>query len=316
MRFFTLLCILSLAVCSLPAQDTRGTISGIVIDQQAAVVPGASVTVTNADTGVTTSLTTNETGAYEARLLTAGTYEVVAESPGFRRSVRPGIDVRMGQQIQIDMELQLGDVAESVTVTGETPILDTSTVASGKVLTTNELTNLPMIANSAALFIRLAPGVDVQPQTQYLTAGMTGGGSSFYMPLNIGANEWTLDGAPIAGGTGLAWMPGIDELAEFKIETSNFDAAFGHSAGLNVSFSSKSGTNDFHGTGTYQYWNNRWNAASFFRKQEYYRQINRGRGRWGHRIGDQLRDEPLQQAGHSNNWTVGLSGPVFIPKAV
>lgn len=201
MRLCRLFLILLLAACSLSAQESRGMISGIVTDAQAAAIPGASVTVTNTGTGVPTPLTTNATGYYEAPLLTAGTYQVSVESPGFNRSVRSGLTLGLGQQLRIDMELRVGDVTESVTVTGEAPILDTSTVTSGKVLTTRELTNLPMMTNSAALFARLAPGVSVQNQTQYLTSGMTGGGSSYYMPLQIGANEWTFDGAPIAGGS-------------------------------------------------------------------------------------------------------------------
>src|SRR6185503_21027042 len=97
-------------------------------------------------------------------------------------------------------------------------------------------------------------------------------------------------------------------------ETSNFDAAFGHSTGLNISMSSKSGANALHGSATYQYFNQRWNAASFFVKQSRYAQIASLRAAGNIAQADSLADSPMVPPGHTNNMAGTVSGPVYIPK--
>ena len=261
-------------VCSSFAQDTRGTISGTVTDPGGAAVVGAAVAVTNTETNVTTRLTTNESGYYEAPLLLPGRYNVSVESAGFKRIVRPGITLAMRAQIRIDIKLEVGALNESITITGESPILDTSSMTSGKALTTREIMDLPVLTNNIVLMARLAPGVVNQGTTQFLTQGMVGGGSGFFAPLSLGQNEWSIDGAPNLGSGGIAFMPFTDQIAEFKIDTTSFDASVGHSIGLSVALSTKSGTNSLHGSGTEQYWNTRWNAASFFVKQQYFQSID------------------------------------------
>src|SRR5689334_3210756 len=125
-------------VIGLYAQDTRGKISGTVTDPQAAPIVGAAVTVTNTDTNVSTPLSTNESGYYEAPLLIPGGYRVTVEAPGFKKTVRSNLVLAMREEIRADIQLEVGAVSESITITAESPILDTSTVATGKVLTTRE----------------------------------------------------------------------------------------------------------------------------------------------------------------------------------
>ena len=245
------------------AQDTRGKFYGTVTDSQAAVVPGASVTVTNVEAGTTTRLTTNASGYYEAQLLLPGNYSITIESAGFKKSVRTGMTLGLGEQLQMDLQLEVGGSAELITVTGEAPMLDTSTVTTGRALTNREVMDLPVLGNNITMLTRLAPGVQVPGTTQFLVSGQIGGGSAYNMPGNVGGNEWSLDGASTNGtDRRVSFMPSPDIIDEFKIETSNFDASFGHSTGLNISMSSKSGANALHGTATYQYMNQRWNAAS------------------------------------------------------
>ncbi|MGH9658011.1 MAG: carboxypeptidase-like regulatory domain-containing protein, partial [Bryobacteraceae bacterium] len=112
----------------LDAQDTRGNISGTVTDPQAAVISAAAVTVANTGTGVTVRLSTNASGYYEAPLLLPGSYSITVESPGFKKSVRSGVTLGLGEQLQINFLLEVGGTTESVTVTAEAPMLDTSTV--------------------------------------------------------------------------------------------------------------------------------------------------------------------------------------------
>ena len=111
-------------------------------------------------------------------------------------------------------------------------------------------------------------------------------------------------------------MPSPDIIDEFKIETSNFDASFGHATGLGISMSTKSGSNAVHGTGTFQYMNQDWNAASFFVKQGRYQQIAAARAAGNIALADELATKPMLPPGTTKNYQATISGPVYIPKVV
>ena len=297
------------------AQDTRGAISGTVTDQQGASVSGAHVTVTNTDTNVALQFSTNSTGFYEARLLQPGNYQVGAEGSGFKKFVRAGLVVGLGQQLTIDMKLEVGSINESVTVSGESPILETDSVSTGRALSTRELMDLPVLTNNIILQAMLAPGVQSPGTTQYLSQGQVGGSSgSYFSPGNVGGNEWTVDGQPNQGsGRNAAFTPNTDMVEEFKVETSNFDASFGHSTGLNLQISTKAGTNRYHGTLTEQYLNAHWNAAGFFVKQNYYSKIAAARSAGNNALADSLAASAITPGGHDNNFGATFGGPVRIP---
>src|SRR5260370_920298 len=103
---------------------------------------------------------------------------------------------------------------------------------------------------------------------------------------------------------------------EYKIDTTSFDASVGHSIGLNIAFSTKSGTNSLHGSGTEQYWNTRWNAASFFVKQKYFQNIDAANAAGNTALASQLASQPMQPGGHANDYGFTLGGPVYIPKVL
>lgn len=314
MRLLSGLICLSMATMSL-AQDTRGNISGTVSDAQGAIIPGAAVTVANTGTGTSARLLTNSSGYYEAPLLLPGSYSVTVEMQGFKRLVRSGLTVGLSERLQIDLMLEVGGTTESVTVTSEAPILDTSSVSTGRQMTNREIMDLPVLGNNVSMLARIAPGVQVPGTTQFLVQGQVGGGSGYSMPGGVGGNEWSMDGASTNGtDRRVAIMPSPDIVDEFKIETSNFDAAFGHATGLSISVSTKSGANSVHGSATYQYINQRWNAASFFVKQARYNQIAALRAAGDTAGADRLADTPMLPAGHTNNYHGTISGPVYIPK--
>ncbi|MBM3785154.1 MAG: carboxypeptidase regulatory-like domain-containing protein [Acidobacteria bacterium] len=303
-----------IAAVPLAAQDTRGSINGTVTDPQAAVVAGAKVTVTNTGTNVSVSLTTNASGYYEAPLLIPGAYSVAAEMQGFKRVVRSGISVGIAEQLRIDIPLEVGGATESVTISAEAPILDTSTVATGRSMTNREIMDLPVLGNNITMLTRFAPGVQVPGTTQFLVQGQVGGGSGYNMPGNVGGNEWSLDGGSTNGtNRRVSLMPSPDVVDEFRIETSNFDAAFGHATGLNISMSTKSGNNAYHGSATYQYLNQRWNAVPFFTKQTRATQIAVAQSAGNTALVNELRQRPLLAAGHTNNLHGTASGPLIIP---
>ena len=115
-------------VCIAPAQDIRGTISGTVTDPQGTNIVDAIVVVTRTDTNVSTTLTTNSSGFYEAPLLLAGPYQVTVEARGFKKAVRPNLVLAMRGELKIDIQLEVGSLTDSITITSESPMLDTSTV--------------------------------------------------------------------------------------------------------------------------------------------------------------------------------------------
>jgi len=313
MRVLAFLCLLG--PCLLSAQDTRGSIFGTVTDPQNAAIAEAAVVVTNTGTGTSARLTTNATGYYEAPLLLPGSYSITVEAAGFKKQLRSGLTLELREQLQINFQMEVGAIAESITVTAEAPMLDTSTVSTGRAVTNREIMDLPVLGNNIMMLTRFAPGVQVPGTTQFLIQGQVGGGSGYYAPGNVGGNEWSIDGASTNGtDRRVSIMPSPDIIDEFKIETSNFDAAFGHATGLNISVSTKSGVNDFHGTGTYQYINQRWNAASFFVKKGRYQQIAAAHAAGNIALADELAKRPMLPAGHTNNYHTTISGPVRIPK--
>jgi len=116
------------------AQETRGDISGRVVDPQGALVADAVVTVTDLDTRITNKLKTNSSGYYLAPLLLPGNYAVTVEAVGFKRSLRTGLILSVGQHMDLDLTLEVGAVSESVAVTGEAPMLDTASATAGQTL--------------------------------------------------------------------------------------------------------------------------------------------------------------------------------------
>lgn len=194
-------------------------------------------------------------------------------------------------------------------------MLETNSVSTGRAMTHREVMDLPVIGNNVMALTRMAPGVQVPGTTQFLVQGQVGGGSAYNAPGNVGGNEWSIDGASTNGTNRRASiMPSPDVIDEFKIETSNFDAAFGHATGLSISMSTKSGANALHGSGTYQYINQRWNAASFFVKQSRYAQIAAAHAAGNNALADDLAARPMLPPGHTNNFHGTISGPVYIPK--
>lgn len=297
------------------AQDTRGQIAGTVIDAQSAIVAGAAVTIVNTGTNTSVVLATNPSGYFEAPLLLSGTYTVTVEMAGFKRHVRSGVTLGIGEQVRLDLQLEVGATTESITIQAEAPMLETSSVSTGRAMTHREVMDLPVLGNNITMLTRFSPGVQVPGTTQFLVQGQVGGGSGYSAAGGVGGNEWSMDGASTNGtDRRVSFMPSPDVVDEFRIETSNFDAAFGHATGLNISMSTKSGANAYHGSATYQYINQRWNAASFFVKKARYEQIATLRNAGNFREADALAATPMLPAGHTNNAHATISGPIRIPK--
>lgn len=239
-------------LCFVPilwGQIDTGAIQGIVQDPQHAVIPGAHVTVINLGTNQKHKLTTDSKGFYHAADLNVGTYEIRVRDAGFRTSIRKGITISVSQIARVDFTLRLGEARQEIVVTGHGPLLESETAAAGDVISGQAITGLPLNGRQYIQLARLTPGV-LQPP-----AGGKGGISAFVANgVWDDMNDFELDGmdnnARVPGlqqNTYDVARPSVDALAQFKVETHNFSAQFGHAGGAVINASIKSGTNQFHG---------------------------------------------------------------------
>jgi hypothetical protein len=306
----------SLGICGLAlfvalpaaAQEARGAITGRVSDPSGGVIPGATVTVTNTATNESRRLTTNETGYYEANFLEPSAYTVAVESGGFKRVVRSGITVNVSTRLEINITMEVGAVAETIEVTAEAPLLETTTASGGRVLDSKNIINLPFSDLNPFALTALAPGMQWTGQPEYRRPFDNGGTSAFNTMGGVGQNEYTIDGMTVTGtGRRVGFTPPADSVSEFKLETSNFDAAQGFTSGASINVSSRSGTNRLTGSLFNQHWQQRWNATGHF-----------ARTLWEERVrsGAISPDTQKQATGRSNNYGISASGPVYIPKLV
>ncbi len=291
---------------SLSAQESRGAITGRVKDTQNAVIAGARVAVTNTATNETRRVVTNDTGYYEVNFLEPSIYSVAVEASGFKKLLRSGLTVNVGSRLEIDLTLDVGQVVETVEVTAEAPLLETTTASGGRVLDQRELINLPFSDLNPFALTALAPGMQWTGQPEYRRPFDNGGTSSFNTMGGVGQNEYTIDGMTVTGtGRRVGYTPPADSITEFKLETSNFDASQGFTSGAAINVSSRSGSNTLHGSVFNQHWQQRWNATGHFARENWNAAVAAGR------ISP---DTQKQATGRSNNYGINASGPVYLPK--
>jgi hypothetical protein len=287
------------------SQETRGSITGKIIDPQGAVIPGAQVVVTNIETNTVSRTVSNETGYFETNLLIPGLYSVTAEAAGFKKTVRSGLTLSVAGRIDVELQMQVGQLAETVEVTAEAPLLDTSTASGGRVIDNRQIMQLPFSDLNPFVLAGLAPGMQWTGQPAYRRPFDNGGTSAFNTAGNVGSNEYTIDGAPNTNGRQVAYVPPSDAVEEFKLETANFDASYGHTSGATINVMTKAGTNDYHGTLYDQHWQQRLNATNHFRRLAWENRV---------RSGEISEDTPKQAAGRQNYFGGTIGGPVRIPK--
>ncbi|MGB7068883.1 MAG: carboxypeptidase-like regulatory domain-containing protein [Pyrinomonadaceae bacterium] len=296
-------------------QETRGSIFGVVTDSSGSVVAGADVTVTNVSTNVANRVQTNDSGYYEALLLLPGDYEVSAETAGFKKIVRKGINLSVGGRARTDLLLEIGEVSETVTVTADTPLIETSAVTAGRIIDNRSVRDLPTLNNNTTLLTIFTPGVQVGNVFGYTNPAFTFLGDSVGLGSKVGGNDFSIDGVQSrADRRRVAFQPHPDTVAEFRVETANFDASSGASSGLRVSTQTKSGTNEFHGSASWQHWRSSWNAVPYFVKKNF----NERRAR-ELASGDPNRIElenrlELVPNQSSNNYAFAIGGPIYLPR--
>src|ERR1700682_5311221 len=222
-RAFVLCCLISAAAWS---QEFRATITGRVVDVQNAVVAGAKITITLVATGSKSETTSGSDGSYTVPFLPPGLYRVEAQGSGFKRYVRDGLDVNAGERIGLDIRLELGQLTESVTVTAEAPMLDTSSATTGQVISSNQVENMPMNGRTPLVLAQLAFGVvpnsDPKFNRPFEIAAPPGSSMGGAPPQN---NELLVDGAPdTTWDLRVSYNPPVDAVQEVRVHVFEADA--------------------------------------------------------------------------------------------
>jgi Carboxypeptidase regulatory-like domain/TonB dependent receptor len=256
---------------SVYGQSTYGTVDGTVLDASGAAVSGANVTLTNTGTQEKHTQTTGDTGAYQFVNVIPGGYRLDVEKSGFKHFARTNVTVQVQQDTHIDASLTVGQVAETVEVTAETPLLQAETSSLGQVVEQRKANELPLNGRNIFNLITISPGAVAQ--------GGSGGSPVGQNPFSWGnyqiggsfANQGAeyLDGQPLnIGYINLPIViPTQDSIGEYKVQYSNLGAEWGKFSGGIVNLSTKSGTNSWHGS-AYEYFRNKvLNANEYFNKQ-------------------------------------------------
>ncbi len=257
--------LLGLAACGcLLAQNAQ--VTGTVSDVSGAVVPGAQVTATNLDTGVSRSSTANDAGNYLITALFPGRYQITSSSPGFKQMKREGLTLATEQVARVDFRMEVGETRESVTIESAGVVLDAATSTIGTLIENQRIRELPLNGRNPLDLVGLSTGIRVQ--------GGFGGknGSLGNFSSNGGlanANQVQVEGLALdlAQMNSPSFVPPVDATQEFRVQTNSFSAEFGRTAGAVVSISIKSGTNQFHGS-AYEFLRNKvLNANNFFQNR-------------------------------------------------
>lgn len=246
------------------AQLGTGDLRGKVTDPQGAVLPGVSVVATNEGSGQRRETISSADGTFSMIALNPGTYSVTAELQGFKKYQRGGVRVEVGKAFSIDVPLTVGGIEEQVTVTAETPLVDTSSKQIGGVVTTQELNDIPSINRNFTSYLGTLPGV-----TAFISTDSFGADSIRINGQGTQNVNYTMDGAgnndTFNGGNGGAQArTPVEAVQEFQLLTSQFDAEFGASSGGVVNAVSKSGTNSFRGVAFYFAANQNLTAMNYF----------------------------------------------------
>jgi hypothetical protein len=237
----------------LGAQEFRATVTGHVTDTSGAAMPKVAVQITSLGTNESAVAISNGQGVYTLPFLKPGTYRLSAEAAGFKKYIRDNIVLNVGDAAGIDIAMEVGQANESVTVTAETPTLETENANHGLVIDQTRVTELPLNARNPFMLSVLSPGVNFNGNQIYQRPFDNGAIADWTVNGGLDRkNEFLLDGAPNnaqAGGNNIAYIPPVDSVQEFKIQTNSFDAQYGKTSGGIMNVSLKSGTNQFHGTG-------------------------------------------------------------------
>jgi Carboxypeptidase regulatory-like domain len=290
--------LLFLAALTAHAQISTGSLNGTVVDSSGAVIEGASITLTNSDTGVLRTTTTTQTGRYSLTEVPPGRYSLGVEKDGFTVVNRGGIILAVNQTLTFDETLVPGSQAQSVTVNAAAAVIDTSTAANGTAITTEQVQDLPLNGRNFTQLLTLTPGavsVNVDQNASNSPSSFLGTriGTLVFPAINGQGNRsnlFAIDGLIDQGvqGANYAVSPILDDIEEFKVQSVNDEAMFGGVTGGVINVVTKSGTNKFTGTAWEFLRNNAFDARNPFLASV--------------------------SALHQNQYGANIGGPVLLPR--
>ena len=253
--------------------STTGNITGTVRDPQGAAVPKAEVTITDEKTGVSRTISATDDGFYNATSLPAGIYTVSTAPAGFKKTLTTGVELHVNENKTVNLDLQVGQVTETVTVTSEAAPVELRSGEVSSLISEKQVTELPLNGRNYAQLALMVPGVS--PVTQAGAGGAfatRGTGLNAGVDMSVNGNQsnsnlWTVDGVnnmDVGSNRTLLVFPSIDSIQEFRVERNSFSAEFGQAQGAVVNLITKGGSNDFHGSAFEFLRNDALNANSFF----------------------------------------------------
>jgi hypothetical protein len=253
------------------AQFDTATVVGTVRDDSGGVIPGATVTLTNLDTGITAVRVTDENGNFEFQTVRIGRYRVTAELDGFAVSVADNVQATVGARQRVDFTMKPGALSETVEVVGVSPLLETDSSQRGQVISGEQAVELPLNGREYSSLALLTPGVRLSALNTG-SAQTVREGSFNINGLRSTFNNFLLDGldnnaygTSNQGFSNQVMQPSPDAVAEFRVVTNNMSAEYGRSAGATINVASRSGTNAFRGA-AWQFWRDTsLNATGFFK---------------------------------------------------
>lgn len=286
-----------LAAALAAAQESRGTVTGRVIDASGAAVPGAAIQLVNTATSAAIAAQSNQDGNYSIPFVVPGTYRLLVEAAGFKKYERTSVPVRVNDVLTLDVEMQVGEITQSVEVTADVPLLEAGNASIGQVIDQRRVLELPVQAGNAFELMLLTPGVVNTTNLRLRKAAATNAvsqvaaaGSPQY------SNEFTIDGIPNTFANGdqprVAFSPPQSAVSEFKVATTGYESYLGRTMGSVINVNTVGGTNEYRGEAHYWFANSALDAPNFF----------------------QNRAGQKKQVYQDNRYGASLGGPVLIPK--
>ena len=250
LSFGLLWALVSSLAAGLSAQSAQGGLRGVVKDPQG-IIPGVTVTLTNEQTNTTRETVTNEVGEYSFPAVESGRYTVKAVVPGYKTFERKGVQIAVQSFVGLDIVLEVGALEETITVTGESPLIETTNASTGESLDSKTLESIPTAGRSVFLMANLAPTVQTsgnahwnRMQDQVGNSAMSMGGGA------VRANNYLVDGFPVTDLQNRASTnPSLEAVQDMKVQVHTYDSEMGRTGGGVMNIAAKSGANDFHGGG-------------------------------------------------------------------
>ncbi|NDD64657.1 MAG: TonB-dependent receptor [Acidobacteria bacterium] len=284
-----------------PGQSTTGTITGTVTDPGGAVIPGASLTITNTASNVATRVTTSAEGVYVAPGLLPGSYQVAAAATGFGRSTKSGIQLEINQTAQVNIRLVVSGAEEVVEVSAAELLLQTEQSSVDQTVEKRLIEDLPLVDQNVMQLVQITPGVVSGNPGNPQAVGLIGNRSFFDSNFSVNGgrastNDVLVDGVAntIGDFNGVGATPPARSVQEFKVQTNTMSAEYGFTLGGVVNLVTKSGTNEYHGT-LYEFLRNNWLDANS----------------WSNNRAQRSR-QPLRY----NQYGGSIGGPLRLPKRI